>query len=155
MITRISGVIRPKGSDLIFDHPYNAEYLLSFGLRPLRRAEHIAASSAASVSGHVEPTLGRLDRRRACSSAGFRRGPGRTGSTGTLAPGAGPPDRDVLPGGRGHAGAGRAGNPLRYGPRLTAEAPAVISAAGVVIRAPCCGERREDSGTCPAARDAA
>jgi hypothetical protein len=27
MITRISGVIRPKGSDLIFDHPYNADYL--------------------------------------------------------------------------------------------------------------------------------
>jgi hypothetical protein len=28
MITRISSVIRPKGSDLIFDHPYNAEYEL-------------------------------------------------------------------------------------------------------------------------------
>ena len=27
MITRISSVIRPKGSDLIFDHTYNAEYL--------------------------------------------------------------------------------------------------------------------------------
>jgi hypothetical protein len=27
MITRVSSVIRPKGSDLIFDHPYNAEYL--------------------------------------------------------------------------------------------------------------------------------
>jgi hypothetical protein len=26
-ITRVSSVIRPKGSDLIFDHPYNAEYL--------------------------------------------------------------------------------------------------------------------------------
>jgi len=26
MITRVSSVIRPKGSDLIFDHPYNAEY---------------------------------------------------------------------------------------------------------------------------------
>jgi len=26
MITRISSVIRPKGSDLIFDHPYNADY---------------------------------------------------------------------------------------------------------------------------------
>jgi hypothetical protein len=26
MITRISRVIRPKGSDLIFDHPYNADY---------------------------------------------------------------------------------------------------------------------------------
>ena len=25
MITRVSSVIRPKGSDLIFDHPYNAE----------------------------------------------------------------------------------------------------------------------------------
>jgi hypothetical protein len=25
MITRISGVIRPKGSDLIFDHPYNGD----------------------------------------------------------------------------------------------------------------------------------
>jgi hypothetical protein len=25
MITRISSVIRPEGSDLIFDHPYNAE----------------------------------------------------------------------------------------------------------------------------------
>jgi len=25
MITRISGVIRPEGSDLIFDHPYNAD----------------------------------------------------------------------------------------------------------------------------------
>jgi hypothetical protein len=24
-ITRVSGVIRSKGSDLIFDHPYNAE----------------------------------------------------------------------------------------------------------------------------------
>src|SRR4029077_20810780 len=29
MITRISSVIRPKGSDLIFDHPYNAEYSLA------------------------------------------------------------------------------------------------------------------------------
>jgi hypothetical protein len=28
MITRVSSVIRPKGSDLIFDHPYNAEYAL-------------------------------------------------------------------------------------------------------------------------------
>jgi hypothetical protein len=26
MITRVSSVIRPKGSDLIFDHPYNADY---------------------------------------------------------------------------------------------------------------------------------
>jgi hypothetical protein len=26
MITRVSCVIRPKGSDLIFDHPYNADY---------------------------------------------------------------------------------------------------------------------------------
>ena len=25
MITRISSVIRPEGSDLVFDHPYNAE----------------------------------------------------------------------------------------------------------------------------------
>ena len=25
MITRVACVIRPKGSDLIFDHPYNAE----------------------------------------------------------------------------------------------------------------------------------
>jgi hypothetical protein len=25
MITRVSSVIRPKGSDLIFDHPYNAD----------------------------------------------------------------------------------------------------------------------------------
>jgi hypothetical protein len=33
MITRVSSVIRPKGSDLIFDHPYNAEYL-----RPPRTA---------------------------------------------------------------------------------------------------------------------
>ena len=33
MITRISSVIRPKGSDLIFDHPYNAEYALGrFGI---------------------------------------------------------------------------------------------------------------------------
>ena len=30
----------------------------------------------------------------------------------------------------------------------------MISAVGVVIRAPRCGERREDSGTCPAAREA-
>jgi hypothetical protein len=27
LITRVSLVIRPKGSDLVFDHPYNAEYL--------------------------------------------------------------------------------------------------------------------------------
>jgi hypothetical protein len=26
MITRVSSVIRPKGCDLIFDHPYNADY---------------------------------------------------------------------------------------------------------------------------------
>jgi hypothetical protein len=26
MITRVSGVIRPEGSDLIFDHPYNGGY---------------------------------------------------------------------------------------------------------------------------------
>jgi hypothetical protein len=36
MITRISSVIRPKGSDLIFDHPYNAEYLRD----SCRRLEH-------------------------------------------------------------------------------------------------------------------
>ncbi len=28
MVTRVSSVIRPKGSDLIFDHLYNAEYAL-------------------------------------------------------------------------------------------------------------------------------
>jgi len=28
MITRVSSVIRPEGSDLIFDHPYNADYFL-------------------------------------------------------------------------------------------------------------------------------
>jgi hypothetical protein len=28
MITRVSGVIRPEGLRVIFDHPYNAEYLL-------------------------------------------------------------------------------------------------------------------------------
>jgi hypothetical protein len=31
MITRISSVIRPKGSDLIFDHPYNADLVLPQG----------------------------------------------------------------------------------------------------------------------------
>jgi len=36
MITRISSVIRPKGSDLIFDHPYNAEYLLLSSMRTAR-----------------------------------------------------------------------------------------------------------------------
>src|SRR5947208_1115308 len=31
MITRISSVIRPKGSDLIFDHPYNESARLMLG----------------------------------------------------------------------------------------------------------------------------
>ena len=40
MITRISSVIRPKGSDLIFDHPYNAEYALGrFGIGLAERAQ--------------------------------------------------------------------------------------------------------------------
>src|ERR1700749_5042092 len=26
MITRLSSVIRPEGSDLVFDHPYNADF---------------------------------------------------------------------------------------------------------------------------------
>src|SRR5437773_908788 len=36
MITRISSVIRPKGSDLIFDHPYNADFvrLITASLAP-------------------------------------------------------------------------------------------------------------------------
>src|SRR5258708_691651 len=30
MITHVSSVIRPEGSDLIFDHPYNADSALAF-----------------------------------------------------------------------------------------------------------------------------
>jgi hypothetical protein len=57
MITRISSVIRLKGSDLIFDHPYNAEYLrLSEGGRRCR-IEHISpfgvVLSAAAIGGIV------------------------------------------------------------------------------------------------------
>ena len=51
MITRVSSVIRPKGSDLIFDHPYNAESArLSMPLTA-SGAEHISASSVPAVSG--------------------------------------------------------------------------------------------------------
>jgi len=49
MITRISGVIRPKGSDLIFDHPYNAEYSrLTFGLQQAVSAHRSASSGTAN-----------------------------------------------------------------------------------------------------------
>jgi hypothetical protein len=45
MITRVSSVIRPKGSDLIFDHPYNAEYLPPV-LRRSTRGAHIVQFGA-------------------------------------------------------------------------------------------------------------
>jgi hypothetical protein len=37
MITRVSSVIRPKGSDLIFDHPYKALPRLRGGARVMAR----------------------------------------------------------------------------------------------------------------------
>ena len=58
MITRVSSVIRPKGSDLNFDHP--AEYALSvddqFAAARLYRTAGSGAVSAAAVrrpDGHV------------------------------------------------------------------------------------------------------
>jgi hypothetical protein len=45
MITRISSVIRPKGSDLIFDHPYNeAESVSLIEISRHGRAADISAS---------------------------------------------------------------------------------------------------------------
>jgi hypothetical protein len=50
-------------------------------------------------------------------------------------------------------GPGTAGNPLRSGLAAAASAAsAAISLAGVMIRAPRCGYRRDDAGTCPPVR---
>ena len=47
MITRVSSVIRPKGSDLIFDHPYNADSVLEVCLSATPvRGVHIGDSGA-------------------------------------------------------------------------------------------------------------
>jgi hypothetical protein len=51
MITRISSVIRPKGSDLIFDHPYNAEYVLRGYRVQIAPVALISASSGGSPGG--------------------------------------------------------------------------------------------------------
>jgi hypothetical protein len=55
MITRVSSVIRPKGSDLIFDHPYNAESvrLMIEGSRSMAvcRSSGLGLVSAAMRSG--------------------------------------------------------------------------------------------------------
>ena len=54
MITRISSVIRPKGSDLIFDHPYNADYLLLFGAQALApRQAQIRRIWRVGACGHL------------------------------------------------------------------------------------------------------
>ena len=56
MITRISGVIRPKGSDLIFDHPYDAaEYVRTAPHETAHRsAAQIIRSSTLLVSVNGE-----------------------------------------------------------------------------------------------------
>jgi hypothetical protein len=50
MITRISSVIRPKGSDLIFDHPYNAEYAL---IHPVPSGADAARRLSITAQSHV------------------------------------------------------------------------------------------------------
>jgi len=64
MITRISGVIRPKGSDLIFDHPYNADY----GPR--------TAVSAARLGARRSPNSAGATWQRSDDHEGFARDPG-------------------------------------------------------------------------------
>ena len=56
MITRISNVIRPKGSDLIFDHPYDAaEYVRTAPHETAHRsAAQIIRSSTLLVSVNGE-----------------------------------------------------------------------------------------------------
>src|SRR2546421_10904333 len=50
MITRVSCVIRPKGSDLIFDHPYNAD--LGY---PFNRSRAAVAASLLPATGGSRP----------------------------------------------------------------------------------------------------
>src|ERR1039458_7772560 len=42
MITRLSSIIRPEGSDLIFDQPYNADFVRM----RIRRSWHVRAYSS-------------------------------------------------------------------------------------------------------------
>jgi hypothetical protein len=51
MITRVCCVIRPEGSDLIFDHPYNAESALENRQLQAARATRISAIPVRSLEG--------------------------------------------------------------------------------------------------------
>ena len=53
MITRVSGVIRAEGSDLIFDHPYNGYARASYasGGGGASRMPRIAGDVAAGLRG--------------------------------------------------------------------------------------------------------
>jgi hypothetical protein len=64
MITRLSSVIRPKGSDLIFDHPYNADLARVCGL-PFARWRLYRLAGYVCPSRHERD----LQHRRGLSSA--------------------------------------------------------------------------------------
>jgi hypothetical protein len=62
MITRVSSVIRPEGSDLIFDHPYNAESALENRQVQAARATPISAIPVRSPA-QLGKGVGRRTRR--------------------------------------------------------------------------------------------
>jgi len=56
MITRISSVIRPKGSDLIFDHPYNdADSVFTVAIADDAHVEHISPGSGSRARRPQQP----------------------------------------------------------------------------------------------------
>jgi hypothetical protein len=70
MITRVSSVIRPEGSDLVFDHPYNAEYARDAGdtevdgRRRYGRGLRLARGSAAVTNAWRHGRIGGCADRR-------------------------------------------------------------------------------------------
>ena len=63
MITRVSSVIRPEGSDLISDHPYNADFVRIFAADLHANAAHrlaILSLPETSQSDHRSRTERRL-----------------------------------------------------------------------------------------------
>src|ERR1017187_1913471 len=90
MITRISSVIRPKGSDLIFDHPYNDGYLRG------RMATQITFRDwlRRSLSSAGEDATGRTVPPRSCGPSKLDPARGRGGRSrcphGTADPGSEP-----------------------------------------------------------------
>jgi hypothetical protein len=75
MITRVSCVIRPKGSDLMFDHPYNAESVLVWNGPTVLTITLLSAGSDRSPAGSRPFRSPRCPARR-----GSGNGRGRAGS---------------------------------------------------------------------------